>query len=182
MAYDKYDDLWDWEKKPRMEGEKEEIIHVQNKINLQNNLEINTTSIQIILGLLSPFIISFSLLILFPPCFFWCSSESGGFGSMLICSHSLLIFLGFAYSAHKFSFAFIISAIPSFLLAFYFWSLMWYWSFTALSLSTLSRVNLCAKVMVHFRRFPPILSSVFSGIWCSHANSLTILQPFSEPS
>ncbi|MFL2967651.1 MAG: hypothetical protein ACJZ6A_00715 [Candidatus Poseidoniaceae archaeon] len=124
MTSDKYDDLWDWEKKPRMEGEKEEIIHVQNKINLQNNLEINTTSIQIILGLLSPFIISFSLLILFPPCFFWCSSESGGFGSMLICSHSLLIFLGFAYSAHKFSFAFIISAIPSFLLAFYLWSLM----------------------------------------------------------
>ena len=28
MAYDKYDDLWDWEKKPRMEVEKEESIHV----------------------------------------------------------------------------------------------------------------------------------------------------------
>ena len=51
MAYDKYDDLWDWEKKPRMETAKEESIHVQNTINLQNNLEINTTSVQIILGL-----------------------------------------------------------------------------------------------------------------------------------
>ena len=124
MAYDKYDELWDWEKNSRMEGEKEEIINAQNTINLQNNLEINTTSVQIILGLLSPFIISFLLLILFPPCFFWCSGESGGFGSMIICCHSLFIILGFAYSAHKFSFAFIISVIPSFILAFYLWTLI----------------------------------------------------------
>ena len=125
MAYDKYDDLWDWEKKPRMEGEKEETIHVQNNINLQNHLEINTTSVQIILGLLSPFIISFLLLILFPPCLFWCSGESGGLTlSMLICCHSLFIIFGFAYSAHKYSFAFIISVIPSFLLAFYLWTLI----------------------------------------------------------
>ena len=123
MAYDKYDDLWDWEKKPRMEGEKEETIHVQNNINLQNNLKFDAQG-QIILGLLSPFIISFLLLILFPPCFFWCSGESGGFGSMIICCHSLFIILGFAYSAHKFSFAFIISVIPSFLLAFYLWTLI----------------------------------------------------------
>ena len=123
MAYDKYDDLWDWEKKPRMEGEKEETIHVQNNINLQNNLKFDAQG-QIILGLLSPFIISFLLLILFPPCFFWCSGESGGFGIMIICCHSLFIILGFAYSAHKFSFAFIISVIPSFLLAFYLWTLI----------------------------------------------------------
>jgi len=123
MAYDKYDDLWDWEKKPRMENEKEEIINVQDTINLQNNLKIDAQG-QIILGLLSPLIISFSLLILFPPCFFWCSDESGGLGSMLICCHSLFILLGFAYSAHKYSFAFIISVIPSFILAFYLWTLI----------------------------------------------------------
>ena len=124
MTFDKYDDLWDWEKKPRMEGEKEETIHVQNNINLQNNLKFDAQG-QIILGLLSPFIISSLLLILFPPCIFWCSGDSGGLTlSMLLCCHSLFIIFGFAYSAHKYSFAFIISTIPSFLLAFYLWLLM----------------------------------------------------------
>ena len=104
-----------------LEKEKEESTHSQSTVNLQNNLEINNLS-QIILGLISPFIITFSLLILFPPCLFWCSNVQGGLTlpSLLFC-HSLFIIFGFACSAPRYSIAFMISIIPSVALAFYLW-------------------------------------------------------------
>ena len=54
---------------PEMEEEKEEITQDQSAVNSENNLETNNST-QIFLGLISPFIISFSLLMLFPPCLF----------------------------------------------------------------------------------------------------------------
>ncbi len=104
-----------------LEKEKEESTHSQSTVNLQNNLEINNLS-QIILGLISPFIITFSLLMLFPPCLFWCSDDAGGLTlpSLLIC-HSTFIFIGFASESSKYSIAYIISIIPSWMLAFGLW-------------------------------------------------------------
>ena len=106
---------------PEMGEEKEEVIHDQSTVNLQNNLKTNNFT-QIILGLISPFIISFSLLMLFPPCLFWCSDDAGGLTlpSLLIC-HSTFIFIGFASESSKYSIAYMISIIPSWILAFGLW-------------------------------------------------------------
>ena len=104
-----------------MQEEKKEITHDQSAVNTQNNLETNNST-QIILGLMSPFIISFSLLMLFPPCLFWCSDDAGGLtlGGLLIC-HSMFIFIGFASESPKYSKAYMISVIPSWMLAFGLW-------------------------------------------------------------
>ena len=106
---------------PEMEEEKEESIHDQSPVNLQNNLETNNST-QIILGLISPLMITFSLLMLFPPCLFWCSDGAGGLTltSLLIC-HSTFIFIGFASESPKYSIAYMISMIPSWMLAFGLW-------------------------------------------------------------
>mgnify|MGYP001375467174 CR=1 FL=1 len=106
---------------PEMGEEKEEVIHDQSAVNSQDNLETNNFT-QIILGLISPFIISFSLLMLFPPCLFWCSDDAGGLtlGGLLIC-HSMFIFIGFASESPKYSIAYMISVIPSWMLAFGLW-------------------------------------------------------------
>ena len=95
-------------------------IHNQNTINLKNNSKTNDST-QIILGLLSPLIITFILLLLFPPCFFWCSGEEGGFYGSLVCCHFLFISAGFVNSKPKYSLSFIISIIPSASLAFFLW-------------------------------------------------------------
>ena len=111
----------DGDQGPEMEEEKEGSIHDQSAVNLQNNRKtINST--QIILGLISPLIITFSLLMLFPPCLFWCSDDAGGLTltSLLIC-HSTFIFIGFAFESPKYSIAYMISIIPSWMLAFGLW-------------------------------------------------------------
>jgi len=106
---------------PEMEEEKEGSIHDQSAVNLQNNRKTNNST-QIILGLISPLIITFSLLMLFPPCLFWCSDDAGGLTltSLLIC-HSTFIFIGFAFESPKYSIAYMISIIPSWMLAFGLW-------------------------------------------------------------
>ena len=106
---------------PEMEEEKEGSIHDQSAVNLQNNRKTNNST-QIILGLISPLIITFSLLMLFPPCLFWCSDDAGGLTltSLLIC-HSTFIFMGFAFESPKYSIAYMISIIPSWMLAFGLW-------------------------------------------------------------
>jgi hypothetical protein len=106
---------------PEMREEKEEVIHDKSAVILQNNLETNNFT-QIILGLISPFIISFSLLMLFPPCLFWCSDDAGGLtlSGLLFC-HSMFIFIGFASESPKYSIAYIISVIPSWMLAIGLW-------------------------------------------------------------
>ncbi len=91
----------------------------QTTINLQNNLKINDST-QIILGLLSPLIITFSLILLFPPCLFWCSNSGGGPLIPICCSHLIIILATYNF-APKFSLWFIISIIPSFFLAFFLW-------------------------------------------------------------
>ena len=79
-------------------------------------------STQIILGLISPLIISFSLLMLFPPCLFWCSDDAAGLTlPSLLLFHFLFIFFGFASQSPKYSIAYIISLIPSWMLAFGLW-------------------------------------------------------------
>ena len=90
----------------------------QTTINLQNNSKINN-SIQIILGLLSPLIITFSLLLLFPQCLFWCSDAGGGPLFPLCCTHSIIILI--SSSAPKFRLWFIISIIPSLYFGFFLW-------------------------------------------------------------
>ena len=107
---------------PEMEGEREGSISDQSHVNLQNNRESNSLT-QIILGIISPFIITFSLLMLFPPCLFWCSDDAGGLTlpSLLIC-HSTFIFIGFASESSKYSIAYMVSIIPSWILAFGFWA------------------------------------------------------------
>ena len=104
-----------------IQEEKEEITHDQYAINSQSNLE-TVYSTQIVLGIISPFIISFSLLMLFPPCLFWCSDDAGGLTlpSLLIC-HSTVIFIGFASESPKYSIAYMVSIIPSWILAFGLW-------------------------------------------------------------
>ena len=106
---------------PEMEEEKEGSIHDQSAVNLQNNRKTNNST-QIILGLISPLIITFSLLMLFPPCLFWCSDDAGGLTltSLLIC-HSMFIFMGFAFESPKYSIASMIRIIPSRMLAFGLW-------------------------------------------------------------
>mgnify|MGYP001174546416 CR=1 FL=1 len=106
---------------PEMEEEKEGSIHDRSAVNLQNNRKTNNLT-QIILGLISPLIITFSLLMLFPPCLFWCSDDAGGLTltSLLIC-HSTFIFIGFAFESPKYSIAYMISIIPSWMLAFGLW-------------------------------------------------------------
>ena len=91
----------------------------QTTINLQNNLKINDST-QIILGLLSPLMITFSLILLFPPCLFWCSNSGGGPLIPICCSHLIIILATYNF-APKFSLWFIISIIPSFFLAFFLW-------------------------------------------------------------
>lgn len=96
----------------------------QNLIILDNNsdVRINETT-QIILGLLSPLVITSLLLILFPPCLFWCSPDEGGLNpGSLLCCHFLFIMAGFVNSAPKYSISFIISIIPSAYLSFYLWA------------------------------------------------------------
>ena len=112
--YDDEKEEWQFETK-------EVNIHNQSTVNFQINPKINNST-QIILGLISPLIITFSLLILFPPCLFWCSNVQGGLTlpSLLFC-HSLFIIFGFACSAPRYSIAFMISIIPSVALAFYLW-------------------------------------------------------------
>ena len=109
------------EQGPEMEEEKEESVHDQSAVNLRNNSQSNNLT-QIILGLISPLIITFSLLMLFPPCLFWCSDDAGGLTlpSLLIC-HSTVIFIGFASESPKYSIAYMISIIPSWMLAFGLW-------------------------------------------------------------
>ena len=111
----------DGDQGPEMEEEKEGSIHDQSAVNLQNNRKTNNLT-QIILGLISPLIITFSLLMLFPPCLFWCSDDAGGLTlpSLLIC-HSTFIFMGFAFESPKYSIAYMISIIPSWMLAFGLW-------------------------------------------------------------
>ena len=106
---------------PEMEEEKEGSIHHQSAVNLQNNRKTNNST-QIILGLISPLIITFSLLMLFPPCLFWCSDDAGGLTltSLLIC-HSTFILIGFAFESPKYSIAYMVSIIPSWMLAFGLW-------------------------------------------------------------
>ena len=91
----------------------------QTTINLQNNLKINDST-QIILGLLSPLMITFSLILFFPPCLFWCSNSGGGPLIPICCSHLIIILATYNF-APKFSLWFIISIIPSFFLAFFLW-------------------------------------------------------------
>ena len=109
------------EQGPEMEEEKEESVHDQSAVNLRNNPQSNNLT-QIILGLISPLIITFSLLMLFPPCLFWCSDDAGGLTlpSLLIC-HSTVIFIGFASESPKYSIAYMVSIIPSWMLAFGLW-------------------------------------------------------------
>ncbi len=104
-----------------MGEENEESAHDESAVNLQNNRKTNNST-QIILGLISPFIITFSLLMLFPPCLFWCSDDAGGLTlpGLLIC-HSTFIFIGFAFESSKYSIAYMISIIPSWMLAFGLW-------------------------------------------------------------
>ena len=106
---------------PEMDEEKEGSIHDQSAVNLQNNRKTNNST-QIILGLISPLIITFSLLMLFPPCLFWCSDDAGGLTltSLLIC-HSTFILIGFAFESPKYSIAYMVSIIPSWMLAFGLW-------------------------------------------------------------
>ena len=106
---------------PEMEEEGEGSIRDQSAVDLQNNRYTNSLT-QIILGLISPLIITFSLLMLFPPCLFWCSDDTGGLTllSLLIC-HSTFIFIGFASESSKYSIAYMISIIPSWILAFGLW-------------------------------------------------------------
>ena len=106
---------------PEMEEEKEGSIHDQSAVNLQNNRKTNNST-HIILGLISPLIITFSLLMLFPPCLFWCSDDAGGLtlGGLIIC-HSMFIYIGFASKSPKYSIAYMISVIPSWVLAFNLW-------------------------------------------------------------
>tara|TARA_B000000532_G_C18799501_1_gene376356 strand:+ start:100 stop:537 length:438 start_codon:yes stop_codon:yes gene_type:complete len=110
------------EQGPEMEGEREGSIHDQSAVKLQNSRETSNLT-QIILGLISPFIITFSLLMLFPPCLFWCSDDAGGLTlpSLLIC-HSTFIFIGFASESSKYSIAYMFSIIPSWILAFGLWA------------------------------------------------------------
>ena len=107
-----------------IQEEKEEITHDQYAINSQNNLE-TVYSTQIVLGIISPFLISFSLLMLFPPCLFWCSDDAGGLtlGGLLIC-HSIFVFIGFASESPKYSIAYMVSVVPSWVLAFRLWALI----------------------------------------------------------
>ena len=109
------------EQGPEMGEEKEESAHDQNAVSLQNNPQSNNLT-QIILGLISPLIITFSLLMLFPPCLFWCSDDAGGLTltSLLIC-HSTFILIGFAFESPKYSIAYMVSIIPSWMLAFGLW-------------------------------------------------------------
>ena len=109
------------EQGPDMGEEKEESVHDQSAANLQNNPQSNNLT-QILLGLISPLIITFSLLMLFPPCLFWCSDDAGGLTlpSLLIC-HSTVIFIGFASGSPKYSIAYMVSIIPSWILAFGLW-------------------------------------------------------------
>ena len=106
---------------PEMEEEKEGSTHYQSAVNLQNNRKTNSST-QIILGLISPLVITFSLLMLFPPCLFSCSGDAGGLtlGSLIMC-HSTLIIIGFASESSKYSIAYMISVMPSCILAFVFW-------------------------------------------------------------
>ena len=110
------------DQRPEMEGEREGSIHDQSAVNLQNSRETNSLT-QITLGIISPFIITFSLLMLFPPCLFWCSGDAGGLTlpSLLIC-HSTFIFIGFASESSKYSIAYVVSIIPSWILAFGLWA------------------------------------------------------------
>ncbi len=85
----------------------------QTTINLQNNLKINDST-QIILGLLSPLIITFSLILLFP------LDAEGGPLIPICCSHLIIILATYNF-APKFSLWFIISIIPSAYLAFFLW-------------------------------------------------------------
>ena len=100
---------------------KEGRTHHQSAVNLQNNRKTNSST-QIILGLISPLVITFSLLMLFPPCLFWCSDDEGGLtlASLLFC-HSMFIFIGFASDSSKYSIAYMVSIIPSWILAFGLW-------------------------------------------------------------
>ena len=106
---------------PEMGEEKEVSTHYQSAVNLQNNRKTNNST-QIILGLISPLVITFSLLVMFPPCVYFCSDDSGGLTlASLLMSHITIIIIGFASESSKYSIAYMISVIPSCILALLLW-------------------------------------------------------------
>ena len=106
---------------PEMVEEKEGSTHHQSAVNSQNNRKTHNST-QIILGLISPLVITFSLLVMFPPCVFFCSDDAGGLtlASLLMC-HITFIIIGFALESSKYSIAYMISVIPSCILALLLW-------------------------------------------------------------
>tara|TARA_B100001287_G_C22669094_1_gene524348 strand:- start:813 stop:1256 length:444 start_codon:yes stop_codon:yes gene_type:complete len=94
----------------------------ENQLYNKNTLTIKLKDYQEIFGLITPFIIALPLLVLFPPCFMWCSNDPSPptFG-IIICCNFLVINFGFAISAPRFSKAVLFGFLPVTSLAFYVW-------------------------------------------------------------